>query len=201
MELVRVDDSVDPFAQIKDEAVPEGVEILQERVHLGEDMVVVHYARASLREGESKQQVSERLLSWLRSIPLPEGTRFGIRGTSQMDPDTYAFRLDGIRSFVLSGEPFVRTEDVTDAVALLDEVIPAARLTLSSAAARRLEDATRQWRRRRVAVLVDGVIVTAPVVQTAVTGGSISVMMDEPDGDRKQQIDRLNQFVREMKAR
>jgi preprotein translocase subunit SecD len=50
-------------------------------------------------------------------------------------------------------------------------------LTLSEDAATRFEDVTREWTNRRIALIVDDEVDSAPVVKTAIGGGRVSITM------------------------
>ena len=50
-------------------------------------------------------------------------------------------------------------------------------VTLSPESAARFEDATRGWVDRRIAILIDDKVNSAPVVKSAIGGGHISITM------------------------
>jgi preprotein translocase subunit SecD len=94
----------------------------------------------------------------------------------------------GIRTFVLVGDSVLGTDDVTDATAKLESIgegppMAYVAVTLSPASSTRFEDATREWTSRRLAIVIDDVIQSAPVIRTAIAGGRISITLavGEPD--------------------
>jgi preprotein translocase subunit SecD len=187
LELTRVDDIVDPFAQVTDETVPpgEGIAIMVESIPAGRGHTArPHFARITLREGESTEGATARLARWVTSQNLlHDGARFAYQDVEDLDEDTQRARRIGVRTLVLVGEPILRTEDVVDAVAVAPDsrhqFSPEAsvQVTLSPESALRFEDATRGWTDRRIAILLDDKVTSAPVVKSAIGGGHISITM------------------------
>ena len=206
LEVVRVDDTIDPFASLPESAVPagEGIEIRFENVPAGPGRhLKVNFARLRLREGESTAAGVARFRRWLATLELPPGARFGIEEVGDYSPETQLVTVDSLRSFVLTGEPILRTEDVTDAMAMTpgaegQDVYVA--VTLSSDAAQRFEDATREWTQRRIAIVLDDVITSAPIVKTAIGGGRISITMGMA-GDPARQAEEARALVSRLRGR
>jgi preprotein translocase subunit SecD len=191
--VLRIDDTIDPFAAMRDEAVPDGqgAGIYQENAPIGGGKTVLtHYVRVVSREGEATSAAIARIRPWLATIRLPPGARFGFEPIEDYDEDTRKSTEVGFRTFVLVGEPVLRTEDVTEAAASMDssnEVTPDlyVAVTLSSVGAKRFGDATREWTQRRMAILVDDVINSAPVIRTVIAGGRISITLGRGDPEQK----------------
>jgi hypothetical protein len=190
LELVRVDDTIDPFAAVPDESIPleSGIALYREHAPIGSGGTrSTTYARVVLREGESKADAAARLRSWLATVPLPQGTRFGLAEVSEWDEETRRATLVGLRTYLLTGDPVLRTEDVTDAVVMREpsaEAGVSVLVTLSDAGAQRFEDVTREWTRRRLAILVDDEIHSAPVIQTVIRGGQLTITMGLGDPEQ-----------------
>jgi preprotein translocase subunit SecD len=139
---------------------------------------------------------------WLAGIPLRPGVRFGLEETVEWDADTRKGTPVGLRTFVLVGDPVLRTEDVVDAVASRQAGSPPSSyvmVTLSPEGSKRFEEATTEWTRRRMAILVDDVITSAPVIKTAIAGGHVSITMGASDPDR-QAVD-AERLASELRAR
>jgi preprotein translocase subunit SecD len=191
LEIVRIDDTIDPFAELPEQAIPEGerIELRFENAPAGPGKYVkVNFARLVLREGESIADGAVRFRRWLSTIALPPDARFGIEQVEDDAEEGATPRVIGFRSFVLTGEPVLRTEDVTEAAAMaqtgegMDVYVS---VTFSSAGAQRFEDVTREWTQRRLAIVVDGVINSAPVVKTAIGGGRTSITMGAGDPTKR----------------
>jgi SecY len=208
LEVVRVDDTVDPFAALPDDAAPAGLglSIMSENAPVGPGRnTVAHFARVVLQSGETTQAAFARVKPWLSTLRLRPGARFGFEELDEYDDDTRKATPVGIRTFVLAGAPVLRTDDVTDAAVAMDsngdEGPPSyyVAVTLSSDAAKRFEAATREWTERRLAILIDGEINSAPVVKTAIGGGHISITMGQ--GDPAQQLKKAKQLARGLGVR
>jgi hypothetical protein len=182
LEVARVDDSVDVFGNVADKDLPEGVAIAEETVPLGHAKTGLgHFARIAVRTGEPKQACVARLRRWVDTLPAVAGTRIGIAALYDHEPVTGASTFEGARTYVLMGEPALRTDDVVEAHAEPHLHGGASDVSvsteLSSAASSRLEAMTRAWMDRRIAILIDGEVQTAPVVKGALGGGRISITM------------------------
>jgi preprotein translocase subunit SecY len=207
LEVVRVDDTIDPFATVHEDALPEGqgIGIYLENAPAGPGHnVQSHYVRVVLREAESTKAAIKRVQPWLSTIRLPRGARFGFEEVDDYDPDTKKATPVGVRTFVLIGEPVLRTSDVTEAVVSMDNAdgLPPdyyLAVTLSQEAGKRFEAATREWIQRRIAIVVDGEINSAPVVKSAIGGGRISITMGQ--GDPEKQLRAAKRLARALGGR
>jgi preprotein translocase subunit SecD len=72
-------------------------------------------------------------------------------------------------------------------------------VTLSSEAAARFEAATRAWVQRRLAIMVDDEIDSAPVVKSAIGGGHISITVGT--GDPERQFKQAESLARRLRGR
>ncbi|MDB4994721.1 MAG: Preprotein translocase secY subunit, partial [Myxococcaceae bacterium] len=187
LELTRVDDTIDPFEHVTDAALPEGegISILIESIPAGRGHTArPHYARIMLRDGESAGSATARLVRWVDAQNLlTDGARFAYQDVEDFDEETQRSHQIGVRTIVLVGEPILRTADVVDAVAVAPDnrhaysLEASVQVTLSPESAARFEDATRGWVDRRIAILIDDKVNSAPVVKSAIGGGHISITM------------------------
>jgi hypothetical protein len=191
LEVVRVDDTVDPLGDVPDSAIPPGAGIRIDREFVPQGAgrhEEVHFARIAIQGGESKKAAAVRLQRFLDTVAVPAGTRFGLEELRDFDPETNDAALIGLRSYLLTGPPALRTEDVVDATVAMNEMNgvpePYVAVTLSDDGAKRFEEVTGEWTQRRLAILVDDEINSAPVVKTAITGGRLSITMGtgDPEG-------------------
>jgi hypothetical protein len=190
LEFWRVDDSIDPFATLDEEDIPEGMgaAIFQESVPIGGEPESVHFARIIREPTESLAATEARARRWLDGIALPKGARFGLEPVDDFDPDTKVSTLIGVRTFVLVGTPIIGTKDVIDASASQNspgEPTALVNLMLSPDATKRFEEATRAWVGRRIAVVLDDEISSAPILKTVIRGGRLSVTMGIGDPEKK----------------
>ena len=91
--------------------------------------------------------------------------------------------LVALRSFVIVGAPILRTEDVLEAVATRspDDGHAYVVLTLSPRGAESLETATDAWLGRRIAIMIDGHVESAPVIRSKISSGSVSITIGAGD--------------------
>ena len=184
LEIVAVDDAFDPFVRSPLAQDPsDGVDLEMERVPVGRDALgaieqIRHVASVGLAPGESKAQATARLYRALQAVPLPPGDRFGFEPFEGPGADGES-RWVGVRAFVLSGAPIITSRDVAGAAvagpSALEGPQVAVVVELTKDAAQRLEDFTARWVERRIAILLDGEIESAPVVLRAISGGHVHV--------------------------
>ncbi|MBX3234115.1 MAG: hypothetical protein KIT84_06350 [Labilithrix sp.] len=188
--VVFVDDDVDVLDHVVDHDAPD-IDIRIENAPVGPSRQERRtFAATKLRPGETPSTAIARMDSWLGRHPLPEGHRWGFELTEDYDPDTDRSTIDGVRTFVLrDGPPILTTDDITDAVASVDERsgVPEiyVAITLAPAGAERFAEATDAWRGRRLAIVLDGVINAAPIVRTRIDGGRLSVTMGAGDPEKR----------------
>jgi hypothetical protein len=206
LEIVRIDDTISPFDTLADDAIPEGsgISIARESIPGGRNGPPreLAYARVAIAPGESKAAARARLDAFLAKVPLPEGARFGLE--AKIDDGRYPEdrREGSLRTYVLVGESAVSERDVVDAVPVAQGPSGAetsVSVELSDAAAKRFEELTASWTRRRVAIVVDGEIASAPLVLSAIGGGRISLSVGR--GDPELQAALATKLARGLRGR
>jgi hypothetical protein len=199
LEVVRVDDTADPFAAVEDAALPlgSGITLGSEPVSLGPGQSATHrFARVTLRDGETSAQARARLLAWLGTVSVPAGERFALEEVLERDESRGDFRVAAIRSLLLTGDAVLRTEDIASAevqsglAGVMPE--PHVALTFTADAAGRLATLSRDWMLRRMALVVDGEVKSAPVFKSVITGGRVSLTLGHADpAERAAEASRL----------
>lgn len=133
------------------------------------------------QEGETADVLIARARPWLEAhTTLPEGVRIAFEDVVRFDPDTNVASFDGVRSMLLEGEPIITEADVLHADVVLDSGPPdrySVRVTLKPNAGERFRVATRNAIQRRIAIVVDGRIDSAPVVKAEIGGGRLTITM------------------------
>lgn len=193
--ILRVDDDAEALEGLREDDVPEGVSLYTEMIPAGQGRSQQRtYARIVPHAGESNDAAWARVLPWLKTRPLPEGDRWAWQDVTEPVPSEdegapTTFRVVGLRTIVLRGEPVVTTADVEDALVKVDESTGYQSVyvlvTLGSAGAERFYDVTREWNGRRLAILVDGHVDSAPVIRSPIAGGRISITMGAGDLDKQ----------------
>ncbi len=197
--VYRVDDSVDPLAATKDADIPDGVELRFEMIPAGDraKSVRVSYAFARVQSGEKPEAAAERLRSWVASVPHPFGTFFAIEPLVS-EVDAGPTETLGYRTLLVREPVVVDDRDVAEArVEALEPGRPVVRVTLKPEGSARLEHATREWVARRLAIVVDGLAVAAPLILEAISSGRATVPAPGPTEDaRRAWADRLARSLR-----
>jgi hypothetical protein len=184
--IVRVNDDVDPLRSAHLDEAPEGVSLYTEIVPLGKDRSERReYARVTLGDGESLDQAWARLLPWLEQFQLPPGERWGWEEVSEPvtpsegESGPIGFRVVGLRTLVLTGDPVVTTADVESADVGLEKDTQNAYVlvTLSPAGGERFFRVTEEWLGRRLAIVVNGRVDSAPVIRSPIRGGRLTITM------------------------
>jgi hypothetical protein len=193
MAVVPVDDGEDPLRGVDEDSLPERVTLYTERVPLGADTAQRHYARVNTAPGESPDQAWARVLPWLEGVALPAGDRWSWETVTEPveDPDDEerprSWQVVGLRTFVIVPRPVVTTSDVMGAdVGIGDpDGLPFVTVALKPAAAERFHAFTRTWVGRRLAIVVEGHVATAPTVRSAISGGRVQITIAAGDPDRQ----------------
>jgi hypothetical protein len=197
-ELDFVDDALDPFEAASDMPLPLGGSIQSELAPIGLDAAgvvrssTVHYLRIVVQPSETLEQLRVRAEAWARSVALPADRRWA--WGLENDPTTHLPSKEALRSFVLAGEVILRNADVAGAEVMGAEVMGDENhrydyyvaITLTESGAKRFADATEQWVKRRIAIVLDGTVNSAPVVQSKIAGGHVSITLGSDDDHEAQ---------------
>jgi len=185
MELVVVDDELDPFAKPAG-TLPESVSVrAEERLSRSGIRMTHHYAMLVKKPGETDAQAKERFSPWLSTQPLPEGRRF-VLGDVMEEDETGAPRPIGLRTYVVAGEAIVTHANVVDATVLEDDgkgpvQPPVVLVTFDAAGGERFHAATREHVKERIAIVVNDKAMSVPIVQSPISGGRVSISMQGYD--------------------
>jgi hypothetical protein len=175
LEAVRIDDSIRPFQSInKSDLDPsERIDVSVEHFPTGrETQLEVEVVRMRLRIGESRSACIARFERWLTAYALPPGARFALEESRE------AGKLDGFVARILSGDSALVPGDVVTAIAHPDPGAEAiVVVSLTPQAAERFANLTEDWQRRRIAILVDGIVVMAPKLAGRISGGRLAFVL------------------------
>jgi hypothetical protein len=195
LEIIRVDDSIDVFGPVRDQDLPEGegLEIFRESTHIGPNRRSenVHFARCTLRQGESRDVAARRFRTWLDTVNVPAdapaGARLAMQDVVEVDEDTQKASLVALRTYVLVGEPVLSNADVETADVALDKQTrePYVAVKLTNEGAKKFETVTEEWVDRRLAIVLDGQVESAPMIRTKIAGGRLSITMGHGDPEKQ----------------
>jgi preprotein translocase subunit SecD len=194
LEIVRVDDELDVFAAVRDDELPEGegLSIYEENTRIGPGRSVRRrFVRCALREGEPRDAAARRFRAWLDGVKMPPdapaGARFGIEDVVEVDDDTQKASIVALRSYLLVGEPVLTNADVESADVAIDKQQhePYVAVALTKEAAKKFEWVTGEWVDRRLAIVLDGEVESAPVIRSKIGGGRLTITMGRGDPERQ----------------
>lgn len=154
------------------------------------------FVRLSLQEGETLAQALKRLAPWLAPLELPANERLVWGPVFETDADEQE-RLVGYRSYVLF-PPSIVAKDVIEASVDDQSDFPGVRLRLAPAAAAHFQAITRDHRKERMAIVIKGLVQSAPVIQSEISGGNVMVTVG--GASIEQQRAGAEELVRLLKA-
>jgi hypothetical protein len=180
LEFVAVDDRTQPFEKLYAGTLPKGVSIMSEYVKTQGEDVTGWFARVVLLPDESIEQAIRRLEPWWRGLGLPADAR--VAWERLADPASASSVL--LRSYVLRGPPVLTGWDVAGADAMSDAREAMVVLEFTPRGAARLEDFSRNNVGTRFAIVIDGMIRSAPVIQAPISGGFATITLGWTDPER-----------------
>jgi preprotein translocase subunit SecD len=201
-ELVRIDDGIDPFGSPDPSGLPNGVTIESEAVSLGpETTITTHYFRLTPLSNESTDSALARIRPWLTSLQLPQETRIALGRFEELDSSTERWVTVGSRSYILRGAPIISASDLERAEAMSDESTGSVSVTvtLRPEAKLRLAAATREHVKRRLAILIDDRVESAPMVIGEIPGGVLSITLG--GGEFEQQLEQATRLASSLSPR
>jgi preprotein translocase subunit SecD len=202
LEFKLLDDDTDFFGQVqssaKDEALPEGLEFRQEAVSLGTDEAGdvrsgrTTFAVLNKLPKETMQQTLQRFREWVATLTLPPDREVGFETEySTVDEVTAKQAESGYRTYLLKSRAEITGDMIRDAAAQPDQSQGAlggwhVALTFTDQGGRTFERITGANVKRRFAIILDGKVESAPVIQTRIPGGHATITLGS--GDPEAQI-------------
>jgi preprotein translocase subunit SecD len=196
LEFKLVDDDIDPIepiARYANDELPVGLRFQIENAPVGLGRTKpVHYALMIVHGTEGMRGALARLRHWVSTtVDVPPGHEIGFEKYYEYDDQAEAELEIGWRTFCLFSTAEITSDMVRDAMARpaaeegrRDGWFVAYELTRQGAA--KFEDLTAKNVQRRFAILVDGVIQSAPVIQTRISGAHGQITLG--DGSPEQQL-------------
>lgn len=197
LEFKMVDDDSDFMRELSQsasaESLPEGLEFRSETVVVGLDeggqerTKVGTYGYLPIAKGETKQATYERLVGWAETVAPPADREFGFQVVRQIvDELTLKEEEVGWRTFLLKSRTEITGDQVRDAAAVPDQSRTAmggwyVALTFTDRGGNIFERITAENVKRRFAILLDGKVESAPVIQDRIAGGHAQITMGSGD--------------------
>lgn len=191
LEVVLVDDETDWLAPLaRAPTLPKNLRFKAENAPLGPGKVEPRtYATIEFEPSfETRAQTEERLRAHLAAVKLSPGLRFAFETMLEHEEPRGTTEEIGLRSYVIRDPPVLTNADIEDASIAPerdDFVGVAVSVKLTPEGARRFEEATGKNIKRRLAIVVDGKIASAPVVQARIPGGMVSISMGRGAPDQQ----------------
>ena len=179
LEMLAVADDVEVFTEAVTADAPTWVDFESSNVPIG-DGISRKRSRLfmSLPPGEPLYVLRRRLEPWFATLKYPADTHLHL-GQSYDDAASGGERRAVVRSYLLRGASVITGANIVDAIAVPDDIDGTAfvMISLDDEGAQRFEQLTRENVRRRIAIVVDGAVISAPVVQEPIAGGEIRISM------------------------
>ena len=197
LEFKLLDDETDFWKKIqetaKPDALPEGLEFYGENVSIGMDkdgdVRTKQNTYAFLKKGdkETSQQTLQRLKEWIATLEVPPDREIGyeleFRTVDEISLKQEEF---GYRTYVLKTRAEVTGDQVRDAAAQAEQGQGSlggwnVALTFTEQGGRIFERITGENIKRRFAIILDGRVESAPVIQSRIAGGHAQITLGGSD--------------------
>lgn len=150
------------------------------------------FIRIVAQENETPSSSIERLKKYLAGFAAPDkGAEYAFGELVEIDSETKQPHVIGARNYVVIGPSPVTEVDIESVAARTTEIGPASvEIVFTEAAAARFEKFTSENVNRRIALMIGGHVVSAPIVSSPIPGGVMSIQMGSgeqaTDADREQ---------------
>jgi preprotein translocase subunit SecD len=197
LEFKMVDDESPYFRELSEKtesaSLPEGLEFRSEQVSVGVDgkgeqlFSVGTYAYLPTVSGETTEQTLRRLRDWADTLTPPPDREIGFEVVRQVvDEATLKEEEVGWRTFLLRAQTEITGDQVRDAAAQPDQSGRSlggwyVALTFTDRGGDVFEEITGENVKKRFAIILDGKIESAPVIQDRIAGGHASITMGSSD--------------------
>jgi preprotein translocase subunit SecD len=141
-----------------------------------------HFARLNKLSGESMDQALKRFREWVATLEVDEDHEVGFQKLYEPNPDTQQLEAVGWRTFYLRAKAELTGDMVRDALAGADSSDTGmggwyVNMTLGPVGAQIFEKITGENVKKRFAIILDGKVESAPVIQEAIGGGTARISM------------------------
>jgi preprotein translocase subunit SecD len=197
LEFKLLDDDSDFMKQLQDkaspESLPDGLEFRTEVASVGVDkdgdvkQREVTYAYLQKGDKEPIQATLKRFREWAATLELPPDRELGFEVVYRtVDEVTLKEEEVGYRTYLLHSRADVTGDLVRDAAAQPDQSASSlggwhVALTFTEQGGRIFERITGDNVKRRFAIILDGRVESAPVIQTRIAGGQATITMGSSD--------------------
>ncbi len=197
LEFKLLDDDTDFFGgiqkEVKDASLPEGLEFRMENAPVGKDAEGENrtkqntFAFLTKLPKETTTQTLQRMREWVGTLDVPADREVGFEVEKRVvDEVTLREEESGIRTFFLKSRAEITGDMIREAVAQPEQSQGGmggwhVSLTFTDAGGRIFERITGANIKRRFAIILDGRISSAPVIQSRIAGGHGQITMGSGD--------------------
>lgn len=196
LEFKLLDDDTDFFKPIRESAspasLPEGLEFFSETVSVGmdgEDVRTKQSTYAFLKKGdkETTQQTLDRFKEWVATLDVPQDREIGYELEYRtVDEVTLKQEEHGFRTYFLKSRAEITGDLIRDAAATPDQSAGSlggwyVSLQFTEQGGRIFERITGENIKRRFAIILDGRVASAPVIQSRIPGGHAQITLGSDD--------------------
>jgi preprotein translocase subunit SecD len=205
LEFKMVDDDADFFEPIaksaKEADLPKGLTFSIENAPVGPNKTKPnHFARMVRAEHEDMRDTLKRLREWVTTLQVPPDNEIGFGKLYEYNEEKDAIEEIGWRTYYLFSKAEVTGDMVRDAQARPDQSDRAiggwyVSMEFTPLGADRFEDITGRNIKRRFAIILDGKVESAPVIQTKIGGGHAQITMGSQNPEQQLQDSRKLELV------
>jgi preprotein translocase subunit SecD len=196
LEFKLLDDETDFFGPIRASAastsLPDGIGFAQETASVGQDpegdikRKTVTYAYLTKRDDETSKAALDRFKAWTQTLTPPPDREIGFELLKETDPITQKSTESGWRTYLLKSRAEITGDMIRDAVAQPDTGTGSlggwhVAIRFTDAGGNIFERITGANIKRRFAIILDGRIESAPVIQSRIAGGNASITLGSSD--------------------
>ena len=159
-------------------------------------MVDRSYLRVVSTDGETIDATIKRVESITSKLEIPTGTHFFFSKIIEEGDDKKPVAV-GLRTYVVRGDVAITEEDVSHATVRTDNAA-AVDMRLTPEGAVKLEKFTSGQKMRRIAIVVNGNVQSAPAVPGAIAGGNLTIAFTQDEKPSDAQIAQANALVKAL---
>lgn len=195
LEFKMVDDDTDFFAQIarssKPEDLPRGLEFQVENAPLGVGKTAARYfAYLKKSEREDMREAQRRLKEWITTLQVDPDHEIGLHKVEGYNEEKDTVEEIGWRTYYLFSKAEITGDMVREAHARHDASDRGVggwlvQMELNSVGADRFEDITGRNVKKRFAIVLDGRVESAPVINSKIPGGHAVITMGSGNQDQQ----------------
>jgi preprotein translocase subunit SecD len=205
LEFKMVDDEVDFFDAIsrsaKEEELPKGVRFQMENAPVGPNKTKPsHYALLVRGEHEDSRDALKRMREWVSTLQVPDDHEIGFEKYYEYDEDKDEQVEIGWRTFYLWSKAEITGDMIRDAQARPDQSESGmggwyVSMEFTPRGGDLFEEITGRNIKRRFAIILDGKVESAPVIQSKIAGGHGQITLGAGSAEQQLQDARKLELV------